>query len=224
MELVETGVTQIDAALAGGVAAGASLLLAGQEGAGATEFALGFLRHAVSRGKRRARIVSALRSPTRIANEMIALFDDPSAAKAIDIRALDADKLRANPTHILDGLTHGDVLLIESADSLAAPHDAPGFTPCWRVIADEAGDRGVIVMMLEAVGTLPRTVEVALEEAADGIFEFTWQQSGAARRRGFTIVKLRGLSPILEGADVPVFEVALQKGVGISVSRGRSVL
>lgn len=224
MELVPTGVSQIDTALAGGIGAGTSLLLAGHEGAGATEFALGFLRHAASRGKRRARIVSALRSPTRIASELVTLFDDPSAAKPIEIVAIDADKLRANPTHVLDGLSNGDVLLIESADSLASPHDAISFTPCWRVIADEGADRGVVVMMLHSADTLPRPVEAAMEEAADGVLHFSWQQSGAARRRAFTIVKMRGLLPILEGADVPVFEVALQKGIGIIVSRGRSVL
>lgn len=224
MERVETGVSMLDAALGGGFAFGTSVVLTGQEGAGATEFALGFLRHAMGRGKRRGRLASALRSPGRVGAEMTDLFDDPGAPKGIDIRAVDAEKLRANPLHLMEGLQAGDILLLESAAAIAEPHGDASFIPFWRVMADAAAERSIVVILLHAASSLQRTVEVAMEETSDAVMEFAWQQSGPSRRRTLTIVKLRGLSPALESHEVPVYEISLQKGSGISISRGRSVL
>lgn len=223
MDRVETGIRSLDAALAGGVAPGATLLLTGDEGAGATEFALSFVRHVADRGTH-ARILSALRSPSRVNAEYHELFESDKENASLEIRAITGEKVRAAPTEVLEGLGRGDLLLIESADALSAAGDGPALTPYWRAIADAAGESGVVVMLLHSRGTLPPAVEAGLAEAADGVLQFQWHQSGPARRRSLAIVKLRGLSPMLDSAEVPVFEIALQRGTGFSVSRGRSVL
>lgn len=223
MPRVKTGVQTLDAALSGGITPGAVLLLTGEEGAGATEFAFAFARNAMTQGAQ-ARIVSALRSPARVIAEYRDLFEDPAGAKKIEVQPIAGDKLRAFPTAPLEGLQQGDVLVIESADALAPSGDGYTLTPCWRELADGAGERGVIVMLLHSRGTLPPAVEAAIAEASDAVLQFSWVQAGPARRRSLAIVKLRGLSPLMDSAEVPLFEVSLQRGVGFTVSRGRSVL
>lgn len=224
MDRVETGVRVLDAALAGGFTPGVSILLVGEEGAGSTEFALAFLRHAAEGGGHVGRVVSTLRSASRVAVEYDALFDVHDHAKALEIQSIDAAKVRADPAAVLEGMRAGDVLLVESADALAASSEGLALAPCWRVMADQAGERGVVVLLLLSAGTLPHAVEAVLAEEADGVLRFAWHESGPSRRRTLTLVKLRGLAPALDGADVPVFEVALHRGVGFSLSRGRSVL
>lgn len=223
MPRVKTGVATLDTALSGGIAPGAALLLTGEEGAGATEFAFAFARHAMAHGAH-ARIVSALRSPARVAAEYRDLFEDPAGAKDLEVRSIAGDKLRAFPTQPLEGLGPGDVLVIESADALAPSGDGYSLTPCWRELADGAAEHAVIVMLIHSRGTLPAPVEGALAEAADAVLQFSWVQAGPARRRSLAIVKLRGLSPVIDSIEVPIFDVALSRGVGFSVSRGRSVL
>lgn len=224
MTLVQTGVRVFDAALAGGFTPGTSLLLIGEEGAGATEFALAFARHAAKQEERRVRILSALRSPSRVASEVRALFEGAESSPLLDIRSINVAALLAEPASILEGLDPGSIVLIESADALARAGDASELPVCWRTIADRASDLGILVMLLHSPGTLPPAVEVALAEEADGVLRFAWHEMGPSRRRSLSIVKLRGLAPVLDGAEVPVFEVALHRGVGFSLSRGRSVL
>lgn len=224
MERVATGVRVLDAALAGGFAPGVAVLLVGEEGAGSTEFALAFLRNAAEGGHHVGRVVSALRSATRVARECEMLFDAKGGEKALEIIGVDAAKVRADPSTVLEGLRPGDVLLLESADALAASPEGLALAPCWRSLADQAGERGVVVLLLHSAGTLPHAVEAALAEVADGVLRFAWHETGPTRRRTLSLVKLRGLAPALDGADVPVFEVALHRGVGFSLSRGRSVL
>ena len=219
---VKTGVQQLDAALSGGIAAGVVMLLSGEEGAGATEFAFAFARNAMTQGSH-ARIVSALRSPGRVIAEYRDLFEDQSVS-TLEVHPIVGEKLRAMPTQPLEGLRERDVLVIESADSLALGGNGHSLTPCWRELADAAGERGIIVMLLHSRGTLDPAVEGAIAEAADAVLQFSWLQAGPARRRSLAIVKLRGLSPVMDGNEVPLFDVALQRGVGFAVSRGRSVL
>lgn len=224
MERVGTGVRQLDAALGGGVPLGTSLLLTGEEGAGATEFALAFLRHAVHETRVRGRILSALRSPARVAAEYDDLFGEPGGAKAIEVEPTTGERFRAAPADALAGLHRADVLALESAHALAHPQDDASLTRAWRALADAASERRIVLLLLHSPGTLPAAVERSLGEAADGILQFGWQPSGGARRRALTLVKLRGLAPGVDGAEVPLFEISLARGAGITVDRGRSVL
>jgi len=225
MDRLGTGNSTLDAALAGGVLPGAALLVSGEEGAGATEFALAFLRNGlVTKRTSHARFISALRSPARIRSEIALLFEGGIAADAIDVRKVDPEKMRAYPQQALEGLERGDVLIVESANALAPAGDGYSVPPWWRELADGAGEREVVVILLHSPGTLPRAVEASLAEAADGVLQFAWQSSGATRRRVLALLKMRGLAPVLDGGEVPIFEVALSRGPGFSVSRGRSVM
>jgi KaiC/GvpD/RAD55 family RecA-like ATPase len=224
MERVETGSRVLDTALAGGIPLGATLFVSGEEGAGATEFALTLLRRACPPGgKAKARFVSALRSPTRVRRELELLFDAQTAG-AIEVAQLPGSVTRAQLQAKASDLHEGDVLVIESADTLAVPGDGFGLLPLWHELADLASERGLIVVLLHAPGTLPPPVEAGLAETADGVLRFTWLDGGPVRRRVLAIHKLRGLAPVLDGDEVPVFEVALQRGVGFSVSLERSVV
>ena len=223
MDRIQTGNRSLDAAFAGGIAPGTVLLLKGEEGAGATEFALTVLRAATGQAHV-ARFASALRSTGRVRHEYAELFEDQDGGQGLEVRAIFGDKARADPAGILAGLRAGDVLVLESADALAPPGDGVSLLPFWREVADAAGEQGVVVLLLESPGTLPPAVEASLAETADGVLEFLWRDGGSMRRRALAITKLRGLAPGLDGSEVPVFEVALHRGVGFTVSRGKSVL
>ena len=224
MERVETGSRVLDTALAGGIPAGSILFVSGEEGAGATEFALTILRAASKPGSgHKARFASALRSAPRIRRELDALFEG-EAARVIDVCKLTAAATRKDMEALISDLGPGDVLAIESADSLAVLGDGFGLIPIWHDLADAASAKGVVVILLHSPGTLPSPVEAGLAETADGVLRFTWQDGGPVRRRILAISKLRGLAPVLDGDQVPVFEVALQRGIGFSVSVERSVV
>lgn len=224
LERVETGSRVLDTALAGGIPRGATLFVSGEEGAGATEFALTLLRRACPPGSPgKARFMSALRSPQRVKRELELLFDAETAS-AIDVTQVPGSVTKAQLADKTKDLAEGDVLVIESADSLAIPGDGFGLLPLWHDLADLATARGAVVVLLHAPGTLPAPVEAGLAETADGVLRFTWLDGGPVRRRVLAIHKLRGLAPVLDGDEVPVFEVALQRGVGFSVSLERSVV
>jgi KaiC/GvpD/RAD55 family RecA-like ATPase len=223
MERVCTGDVTLDAALAGGFTSGASLLVMGEEGAGATEFALGILRAAAEgTDGRRGRFASALRSPSRVRAEIATLFE--SGALPFQVVKLDPENIERDLSVALDGLHEGDVLVIESADTLFADGDGSRLLAVWHRVADAAAEAGVVVVLLHAPGTLPRGIEAALAEEADGVLRFTWHDGAQLRRRRLDITKLRGLAPCLDGDDVPVFRVALHRGQGISVFMDNNVL
>ncbi|GEM_PF-6660450 len=224
MERVQTGSRVLDAALAGGITPGTSLLVSGEEGAGATEFALTLL-HAASLAKEghKAMFASALRSAARVRAEVAALFEDGAEAK-IEVRVLRSAIAPDDVAELLAGLQKGDVLVVESADSLAKPGDGWSVMPLWHELADAAHAQGVVLLLLHAPGTLPAPVEAHLAEGADGVLRFSWQDGGPARRRILVISKLRGLAPVLGGDHVPLFEVALEPGLGYTISMENSVV
>lgn len=224
-ERIHTGSRVLDAALAGGLPQGASLFITGEEGAGATEFAITVLRTvAGEKTGRKARFVSALRSAARVTEEMKDLFEGAPLPPGLDIVMLPPNAPPKEAEMVIKDLSAGDVLVIESADSLAVLGDGFGLIPFWRGLADAAHARGVTVLLLHAHGTLPMPVEHSLAQTADGVLRFTWHDGGPSHRRQLEVLKLRGLAPVLDGDQVPVFEVALSRGVGFTVSRERSLV
>ncbi|HLE97706.1 MAG TPA: hypothetical protein VI997_10085 [Candidatus Thermoplasmatota archaeon] len=226
---VSTGNTVLDSSLEGGLPAGSLILVEGEDGAGAAEFAFAVLRAAAARGAK-ARFLSALRSPLRIRREAHALFENEGAAAAIDVRGANG------ATHAMKGATNqatalavsdlgeGDVLAVESVSALLGAgscHDLAGFV---QKLGDTAAERGAVVLLLHALGSVPAEVASVVRENADGRFDFTWRLGQNARRRYLTVPKLRGLAPVLEGEQVPVFEVELVRGAGYRLSRVNSVL
>lgn len=224
MDRVQTGSRTLDAALAGGIRPGTSLLVTGEEGAGATEFALTLLHAAcAAHTGHKAMFASALRSAARVRAEVAALFEDGDKVD-IEVKVLRAAIAPDDVAELLAGLQRGDVLVVESADALAKPGDGWSILPLWHELADAAQAQGVVLLLLHAPGTLPAPVEASLAEGADGVLRFSWQDGGPARRRILAVTKLRGLAPILGGDQVPLFEVALEPGLGYTISMEHSVV
>jgi len=218
-----TGSGILDSALAGGIPSGSAFLAQGEEGAGATEFALTLLRSTTTLGQgHRARIASALRSSVRIQRELGDLFEDEKMS--IEIVSFAGGDVHDGCTDALRGLSEGDVLVLESADSLVNGGGETGLIKLWNKVANAAADQGVSVIMLHAPGTLAHATEAALAEGSDGVLSFRWLDSGSARRRVLEVSKIRGLAPILDGDQVPLFEVSLHRGIGFAISPVTSVL
>lgn len=215
---IPSGNSVLDDALGGGLRAGSLVLVEGDAGAGATEFALAVLAGAVHRDTGAvSRFATGLRAPERAKAEAEALLGDKIAA-SVRFSALGDDRGDGCFRAIAE-MGRGDVLVIESTSAFTA--DLP---PLMRALGDATAATGALVLLLHAPGTLPHGSEVALRDAADVCVAFSWKDGGLSRRRLMTIAKVRGLAPMLEAEDVPVFEVALRHGIGIGVSRVKAVL
>lgn len=224
MERVATGCAFLDDCLGGGLPGSSTLLVRGDPGAGATEFALSVLR-AVAQGepKRRVRFASALRSERRVRREAGALFEEDGSLGSLEVLALDPKDIETDLMRALLETGQGDVVVLESLAALAHK-DAAGLAGRLQRLADAAEDWGVTVLVLHAPGTLPVDVELKAADAVDGVLTFRWMDAGPARRRVLTIETVRGLAPHLDADQVPIFEVTLRRGIGFSVSRVKSVL
>lgn len=225
MERLPTGCVALDAALAGGLPAGAAVLVTGEDGAGATEFAMTVLR-AVARSRKDAvaRFASASRRPERASREAETLFESAADAALLDWVPIDPTQAARSCLQALRGPRPPKALVLESARRLAEAEGPGGFLRLWSALAEEAHASGCLVILLHAPGTLAPDVEAALREDADAVLHFSWHEGGASRRRVLVLRKLRGLAPALSGEHVPVFEVSLEPGIGYGLSRARSVL
>lgn len=209
-----TGSPLLDAALDGGLAWGASVLLESEEGAGGPELALSVLRAAAARGAA-ARFVSAIRSPERVRAEIAALFPQEAALARVEAReARDENGLFAGI-----GSTPGDVLVVESASALARLAKDGDAAALHRRLAEAAADAGTVLVVVSALGVLPAVAEAALAEGSDVVMSFRWAESGATRRRLLRVRKVRGLAHVLDADQVPVYEIGLHRGRGVTVAR-----
>ncbi|HLE96900.1 MAG TPA: hypothetical protein VI997_05965 [Candidatus Thermoplasmatota archaeon] len=219
---VTTGDRALDVALGEGLPFGVLILLEGDEGAGAVELAFTTLL-AAPRDGRRAVFATALRAPRRVEAELATLMGDAAPA-LVDVRELRPRHVAADAAAILHGLGRGDVVVLESVAAIAraAPEDGP--VSILQPLADEAHEKGVVVLALHARGTVPPRDEAAVAEVADGILHFTWTADGPTRSRRLAVRKLRGLAPALDGEQSPVYEVALRRGQGFAASRVRQLV
>lgn len=215
---VKTGSATLDDALEGGFPAGTLVLAESDAGTGATEFALGLAR---STNGARTHFLTALRSAERAEREARLLLE--GAPDALDVESIRTGSDAGVVMDALAGLGTGDVLVLESASSIARAVDSDLVT-LVRDVADAAARTSAVVVLLHATGTLPTHVEAALAELADARLTFSWVDGGPTRRLVLALTKLRGLSELLEHEQVPIFEVALERGRGVSVSRVKSVV
>lgn len=225
MERVATGSRILDGLLHGGLPPGTAVLVDSEEGAGGTEFAMAVLHAALEGAKpHKARYLTTLRSAARLEDELEALFPDKKLSGKVDLQETEPQVILADPSAVVKGLARGDVVVLESADTLVNGASATELLPLWRKLGDAAQASGALVILLHAHGTLSPQLDRALHEGADVILTFTWHSGGPVRRRQLCIPKLRGLAPIVDGEQVPVFDVALHRGMGFAISRDKSVI
>lgn len=218
---VPTGSTVLDDGLGGGLPAGSLLLVSGEAGAGSVEFCLGALHSASREGLRAARFASALRSPARVQREADALFPEGHRIAAVPLPVpLDAARCLV----LANEMGRGDVLALESLAALAQAGADDDLVTLLRELAETAERSQGVVLLLHAPGAVPEALEARVSEAVDGTFRFLWRDGGTMRRRFLSIGRLRGLAPLLETEEVPIFEVGLRKGTGFAISRVKSVL
>jgi len=217
-----TGDSTFDLALGGGLPHGLLLLL-GEEGAGAIEFAEGLLRAAVtSHQGGRALHVSALRSCERARAQLSEFFEDEKLAASVDYVHVPQGPLDF-PAGIADWGS-ARVVVIETAASIAPSCPRGDVAALGVALADLAARSHALVVLVCGKGTLSPDALARLEETADGVLRFAWRHGGTMSRRTMQMVKLRGLAPILEADEVPVFEIALRRGEGVIVSRVTNVV
>ena len=227
-ERASTGNAFLDAALDGGLPTGAVFLVEGEGGTGSTEFAFSTLRAAIQRGQR-ARFISELRSSTRIRAEARALLADAHAG-AIETSGTEqvSPLLRNHLAQVcrlaLADLGRGDVLAIESVSALYRAGTAHTLANLVQSLGDAAAQTGTLVCLLHATGSVPEDVAAVVKEVVDGHVVFGWRDGSALRRRILTVPKLRGLAPVVEGEQVPVFEFELARGAAFRVSRVKNVV
>ena len=221
-----TGNATLDEALGGGLAPGSLVLVEGEEGAGAAEFALTMLRHvALAKGSGTTpRFLSALRSGPRVAREIAELFPRDADAARIEVQHVDATHPDGRDVLPLLDLPPGSLAVIESASALARMDPHRGLLPTLRAVGDKAAAADIVVLLLSAPDTMTPDVEASMAEASDGVLSFQWIESGNARRRLLRVKKMRGLAPILDGEQIPIFEVGLHRGRGFSISKVKSLI
>lgn len=215
-----TGSVSLDTALGGGLPLGTSWLVEGEHGAGADVFALSVLQRAAEPGASpfggRARLLTALRSPARFRREWEAMFG-ATVPEVVDVRAPEAlrDALRNL------ALRPGDLVVLESAAAVQR-----GGTDV-RALLDDSAERvaeaGALLLLVHATGSLPPDVANQLAESVDGVLAFRWSSAATTSRRILQVLKMRGLAPLLEHEQVPIFELTLERGRGFDVSRVKSV-
>jgi archaellum biogenesis ATPase FlaH len=221
---VPTGNSTLDGALGGGIPFGSTLLVEGEEGAGATEFAMTVLRTAKGKDGSVARYLSALRSAPRIGRELADLFQDEKAVEHINVRTIRPRQVEADCVLSVLDMTEGSVLVLESASAIARTESGHDLLALLQLLSDRAAEGGVVLILLHTPSTLPPGIEASLAEAADGVFSFRWLDSGPSRRRLLSIKKMRGLAPVLDGEQIPIFEVALHRGRGFDISKVKSLI
>lgn len=219
--LVPTGNTVLDDGLGGGLPSGSLFQVDGEPGSGSVEFALSVLKGASASGHSIATFASVLRSPGRVLREADALFPDGHRIAPVAL-PLPLDPARC--LVLANELGPGDVLAFESLAGLSQAAGGDALVPLVRDLAEAAERSQGIILVLHTTGSLPPEVEARLSEVVDGNFCFLWRDGGTTRRRFLRVGRLRGLAPMIEQEEVPIFEVGLRKGAGFTISRVKNVI
>lgn len=221
---IPTGNPILDTLLGGGIPSGTLTFIAGAEGAGATEFVFTLL-HGIARTNRgnAIRFATALRAPTRAEREAHALFEGSKDASRIEFQAIPLEDPGETVSRLLTGLRAGDILVLESASALVREGGAPTYRDLL-VLGDRAAKAEVAIFLLYTAATLPPEQASGLSEAADGVLTFDWREGSGARRRILKIERISGFPPTVEGEQIPIYEVAIHRGSGVTFSRVKTVV
>jgi len=132
-------------------------------------------------------------------------------------------------TQIFDAVEPGSMVVLDSITELATQgtlqnlwNDLAGFL---RGLQRFAKTKNLIVYLLLSKGIIEPAREIELEDIADAVFLFRWEEStGSRRQRIMYFEKFRGVMPHLEEHDLVKFAVRISTTGGFEVSNIRMVI
>lgn len=130
---------------------------------------------------------------------------------------------------ILSGAAPGSVIYLDSLTDLATQADTPqewkAFTGFLRGLQRVTKRWGSVVYLPLTRGVLPAAKEIEIQDIADAVTLFQWEETQAMRRqRTMYFMKFRGVMPHLEEQDLVKFGVRITAGGGFEVSNIRVVI
>jgi len=132
-------------------------------------------------------------------------------------------------TQIFDTVEPGSLVILDSITELATQSTLPHF---WNDLAGFlrgvqrfAKTKNLLVYLLLSKGIIDPAREIELEDIADAVFLFRWEESsGSRRQRIMYFEKFRGVMPHLEEHDLVKFAVRISTTGGFEVSNIRMVI
>jgi len=132
-------------------------------------------------------------------------------------------------TQIFDAVEPGSLVILDSITELATQSTLPHF---WNDLAGFlrgvqrfAKTKNLLVYLLLSKGIIDPAREIELEDIADAVFLFRWEESsGSRRQRIMYFEKFRGVMPHLEEHDLVKFAVRISTTGGFEVSNIRMVI
>ncbi|WP_298665384.1 ATPase domain-containing protein [uncultured Methanofollis sp.] len=135
-------------------------------------------------------------------------------------------------TELSDALSnaeHQSVIVIDSLTDLAAQ---AGTGEHWKTLSSflrglqrVAKRWGSVVYLPLTRGVLPPLLETEVQDCADAVFLFAWEEmQGMRRQRTMSLQKFRGVMPHLEERNLVKFAVRITAGNGFEVSNIRVVV
>lgn len=130
---------------------------------------------------------------------------------------------------VLSHAAPGSVIYIDSLTDLAAQADTPqewkSFTGFLRGLQRVTKQWGSVVYLPLTLGVLPRAKEIEIQDIADAVLLFQWEETqGMRRQRTMYFRKFRGVMPHLEEQNLVKFGVRITAGGGFEVSNIRVVI
>ncbi|WP_292370389.1 RAD55 family ATPase [Methanoregula sp. UBA64] len=130
---------------------------------------------------------------------------------------------------IFDAVAPGSMVILDSITELATQSTLPNF---WNDLAGFlrgvqrfAKTKNLTVYLLLSKGIIEPARETELEDIADAVFLFRWEEStGSRRQRIMYFEKFRGVMPHLEEHDLVKFAVKISTTGGFEVSNIRMVI
>lgn len=130
---------------------------------------------------------------------------------------------------VLSGAQPQSVIIIDSLTDLAAQavtgENWKDFSGFLRGLQRVAKRWGSVIYLPLTRGVLPPLQETEIQDCADAVFLFAWEETqGMRRQRTMSIQKFRGVMPHLEERNLVKFAVRITAGNGFEVSNIRVVI
>jgi KaiC/GvpD/RAD55 family RecA-like ATPase len=130
---------------------------------------------------------------------------------------------------VLSGAEAQSVIIIDSLTDLAAQAGTgdrwEAFSGFLRGLQRVAKRWGSVIYLPLTRGVLPPLQETEIQDCADAVFLFAWEETqGMRRQRTMSIQKFRGVMPHLEERNLVKFAIRITAGTGFEVSNIRVVI